>query len=137
MGGGLYIRGERGINGLKIRSEKCERGEVDGVKNQSGTCYCRQAVQKYCILLSLTALFPVQTCVFLVVLRHISMLAASTHFEALYAARLGLVMDNTLAQSCLTGPKLCLSIIHLFSGKDGSGQGQIAHKEKKKQAIQK
>ncbi len=62
--------------------------------------------------------------------------AASTHFEALYAG-LGLVVDNTLAQSCMTGPKVCLSIIHLFSGKDGSGQGQITDKEKKKQAIQK
>jgi hypothetical protein len=46
-------------------------------------------------------------------------------------------MENTLAQSCITGPKVCLSTIHLFSGRDGSGQGQITDKEKKKQAIQK
>jgi hypothetical protein len=69
-----------------------------------------------------------------VVLRHILMLPAYTLRP--YMQVLGLLMDNTLAQSCITRPKVCLSIIHLFSGKDGSGQGQITDKEKKKQAIQ-
>jgi hypothetical protein len=63
--------------------------------------------------------------------------AASTHFEALYAG-LGLLMDNTLAQSLLNRAQ-SVSEHHpsFFSGKDGSGQGQITDNEKKKQAIQK
>jgi hypothetical protein len=49
--------------------------------------------------------------------------AASTHFEALYAG-LGLVVDNTLAQSCMTGPKVCLSIIHFFQEKMDQAKGR-------------
>ncbi len=101
------------------------------------SCYCKQAVQKYCMLLLLlspTALFHVQD-VYFWWCSDTSWCCQHTLWGPI--CRFG-ACSGQYSSPILHDRAQSVSEHHpFFSGKDGSGQGQITDKEKKKQAIQK